>query len=37
MGWSLAEEPALFLAGAAAGILAGRMAAGSARWQREAE
>lgn len=36
MGRSLEEEPAFFLAAGAAGILAGRMAAGSARWQREA-
>jgi len=36
MGWTLEEEPALFLAAGAAGILAGRMAAGSARWRDEA-
>ena len=37
MGWTLADEPALFLAAAAAGVLAGRMAAGSANWRRELE
>lgn len=36
MGRSVEEEPAFFLAAGAAGVLAGRMAAGSARWQREA-
>ncbi|MDQ4005715.1 MAG: DUF3866 family protein, partial [Actinomycetota bacterium] len=35
MGWTLEEEPALFLAAGAAGVLAGRLAAGSARWNRE--
>jgi hypothetical protein len=33
MGWTLEEEPALFLAAGAAGVLAGRLAAGSARWK----
>jgi hypothetical protein len=37
MGRSLDEEPAFFLAAGAAGVLAGRMAAGTARWRREAE
>jgi hypothetical protein len=36
MGWTLEEEPALFLAAGAAGVLAGRMAAGTARWREEA-
>jgi hypothetical protein len=36
MGRSLAEDPAFFLAAGAAGVLAGRMAAGQARWRREA-
>lgn len=36
MGRSLNEEPAFFLAAGAAGVLAGRMAAGSERWRREA-
>jgi hypothetical protein len=35
MGRHLEEEPEFFLAAGAAGVLAGRMAAGSARWQRE--
>ncbi|MGH2651739.1 MAG: DUF3866 family protein, partial [Actinomycetota bacterium] len=37
MGRRLREEPALFLAAGAAGVLAGRMASGSARWRREEE
>jgi hypothetical protein len=36
MGRSAAQEPALFLAAGAAGVLAGRMAAGSARWHKDA-
>ena len=36
MGWTLEEEPALFLAAGAAGVLAGRLAVGSARWREEA-
>jgi hypothetical protein len=35
MGRSLEEEPEFFLGAGAAGILAGRMAAGSARWKQE--
>jgi Protein of unknown function (DUF3866) len=35
MGRSLDDDPAFFLAGGAAGVLAGRMAAGQARWRRE--
>ena len=35
MGRTLDQEPAFFLAAGAAGVLAGRMAAGSARWRRE--
>jgi hypothetical protein len=35
MGRSHREEPAFFLAAGAAGVLAGRMAAGSARWREE--
>ena len=35
MGRSLEEEPAFFLAAGAAGVLAGRMAAGGARWRDE--
>ena len=34
MGRDAREEPALFLAAGAAGVLAGRMAAGAARWKR---
>ena len=37
MGRTLEEEPAFFLAAGAAGVLAGRMAAGSARWRDEVE
>jgi Protein of unknown function (DUF3866) len=37
MGRSLDEEPAFFLAAGAAGVLAGRMADGTARWRGEAE
>jgi hypothetical protein len=37
MGRGLGEDPAFFLAAGAAGILAGRMAAGTARWRRERE
>lgn len=37
MGRRLAEEPAFFLAAGAAGVLAGRMAAGDARWRDEVE
>jgi Protein of unknown function (DUF3866) len=37
MGRALGEDPAFFAAAGAAGVLAGRMAAGSARWRREAE
>jgi hypothetical protein len=37
MGRSFDEDPAFFLAAGAAGVLAGRMAAGTARWRREAE
>ncbi|HEX2031696.1 MAG TPA: DUF3866 family protein [Actinomycetota bacterium] len=36
MGRSLEDEPAFFEAAGAAGVLAGRMAAGSSRWRREA-
>jgi hypothetical protein len=35
MGRGVEEDPAFFLAAGSAGVLAGRMAAGSARWQRE--
>jgi hypothetical protein len=35
MGRRLEEEPEFFLAAGAAGVLAGRMAAGSAQWQKE--
>lgn len=35
MGRSLEDDPLFFEAAGAAGVLAGRMAAGSARWQRE--
>ena len=35
MGRTPAEDPAFFLAGGAAGIVAGRMAAGNRRWQKE--
>jgi Protein of unknown function (DUF3866) len=35
MGRILDQDPAFFLAAGAAGVLAGRMAAGSARWRRE--
>jgi hypothetical protein len=31
------DDPAFFLAGGAAGILAGRMAAGSRRWRSETD
>jgi len=37
MGRTLQEEPAFFLAAGAAGVLAGRMAVGSARWRHEVE
>jgi hypothetical protein len=37
MGRSVDEDPAFFEAAGAAGILAGRMAAGSAAWRREVE
>ena len=37
MGRSLDDDPAFFEAAGAAGVLAGRMAAGWARWRREAE
>jgi hypothetical protein len=37
MGRTLRDEPAFFLAAGAAGILAGRMAAGAARWRGEVE
>lgn len=37
MGRSLEEEPAFFLGAGAAGVLAGRMAAGDARWRDEVE
>lgn len=36
MGRTAEEEPAFFLAAGAAGVLAGRMAAGTARWKAEA-
>jgi len=36
MGRTVEEDPALFLGAGAAGVLAGRMAAGSARWRRDA-
>jgi hypothetical protein len=36
MGRSVDDDPEFFLAAGAAGVLAGRMAAGSERWQREA-
>jgi Protein of unknown function (DUF3866) len=36
MGRTERDEPSLFLAAGAAGVLAGRMAAGTARWRREA-
>ena len=36
MGRTPADDPAFFLAAGAAGILAGRMAAGSRRWRRDA-
>jgi len=36
MGRTLEEDPEFFLAAGAAGVLAGRMAAGSERWRREA-
>jgi hypothetical protein len=36
MGRTEEQEPELFLAAGAAGVLAGRMAAGSARWREEA-
>ena len=36
MGRSFEEEPTFFLAAGAAGVLAGRMAAGTSRWRREA-
>jgi hypothetical protein len=35
MGRGMEEEPAFFLAAGAAGVLAGRMGAGSARWREE--
>ena len=37
MGRKLEDEPEFFLAAGAAGVLAGRMAAGSARWKAEVE
>jgi hypothetical protein len=37
MGRGLREEPALFLAAGAAGVLAGRMASGSAKWRQEVQ
>ena len=37
MGRSLEEEPAFFLAAGAAGVLAGRMGAGDARWRDQVE
>jgi hypothetical protein len=37
MGKTLEDEPEFFLAAGAAGVLAGRMAAGDERWRREAE
>lgn len=37
MGRTLGDEPAFFLAAGAAGVLAGRMAAGTARWRGEVE
>jgi hypothetical protein len=36
MGRSIEDDPAFFEAAGAAGVLAGRMAAGSRRWRREA-
>jgi hypothetical protein len=36
MGRTASQDPAFFLAAGAAGILAGRMAAGSRRWSRGA-
>ena len=36
MGRTISDDPAFFLAAGAAGVLAGRMAAGSARWRRGA-
>ena len=36
MGRSLDHDPAFFLAAGAAGVLAGRMAAGQSRWRQEA-
>ena len=37
MGRSVDDDPAFFLAAGAAGLLAARMAAGSARWRRDAD
>jgi hypothetical protein len=37
MGRTLQDEPAFFLAAGAAGVLAGRMVAGTARWRGEVE
>jgi hypothetical protein len=37
MGRSIDEDPVFFEAAGAAGVLAGRMAAGSTRWRRETE
>jgi hypothetical protein len=37
MGRSVEEDPAFFLAAGAAGVLAGRMSAGDARWRDEVE
>lgn len=36
MGRTIEQDPAFFLSAGAAGVLAGRMAAGSARWRTEA-
>jgi hypothetical protein len=35
MGRGVEDDPAFFLAAGSAGVLAGRMAAGSARWRQE--
>jgi hypothetical protein len=37
MGRSPGEDPVFFLAAGAAGVLAGRMAAGSRTWRRDRE
>ena len=35
MGRAVADDPAFFLAAGAAGVLAGRVAAGNRRWRAE--